>query len=334
MGTVAHLDQRGVEQTNAIQAARLGLGTVTHFYGHFESLLRDGEELFPPDYDYSDEQVRFSQVADWVNKIHDVGGPEWNAYLEEHLELGTVFDPTFNIYVASRDVVRMRTAEWHDRYTLPSLWEFFQPSPVAHGSYYRDWGTEVETAWKRFFQVWFQLMRDYHDMGGRITTGTDSGFIYQTYGFAYPMELELLREAGLDPLEVVTAATLNGAKTLYEPLGIDDPPIGTVEPGKLVDLVIAPENPLTDITKPEWARRGGGFKTLYGTGHERLNEQTGELERVGGVRWTIKDGVVYDARRLLRDVAKMVQRPAARSRGAPRPAAAGAYRDGAACPSC
>ena len=134
MGTVAHLDQRGVEQTNAIQAARLGLGTVTHFYGHFESLLRDGEELFPPDSDYSDEQVRFSQVADWVNKIVPVGGREWNDYLEEHLELGTVFDPTFNIYVASRDVVRMRTAEWHDRYTLPSLWEFFQPSPVAHGS--------------------------------------------------------------------------------------------------------------------------------------------------------------------------------------------------------
>jgi imidazolonepropionase-like amidohydrolase len=308
MGTVAHLDQRGVQQTNAIQAARLGLGTVTHFYGHFESLLREGEQLFPPDYDYSDEQVRFSQVADWVNKIVPVGGREWNDYLEEHLELGTVFDPTFNIYVASRDVVRMRTAEWHDRYTLPSLFEFFQPSPVAHGSYYRDWGTEVETAWKRFYQVWFQLVRDYLDMGGRITTGTDSGFIYQTYGFAYPMELEMLREAGLDPLQAVTAGTLNGAKTLYEPMGIDNPPIGTVEPGKRVDLVITPANPVQDHTKPEWARRGGGFKTLYGTGHERLNEETGKLERVGGVRWTIKDGVVYDARKLLEDIAAMVER--------------------------
>ena len=200
----------------------------------------------------------------------------------------------------------MRTAEWHDRYTLPSLWEFFQPSPVAHGSYFRDWGTEVETAWKRFFQVWFQLMRDYHDMGGRITTGTDSGFIYQTYGFAYPRSWSCCARRGWTRSRSSRGHD-NGAKTLYQPLGIDDPPIGTVEPGKLVDLVIAPENPLTDITKPEWARRGGGFKTLYGTGHERLNEQTGELERVGGVRWTIKDGVVYDARRLLRDVAKMVQ---------------------------
>src|SRR5438093_283448 len=40
-GSTAHLDQGGVAQLNAIAAARLGLGTVTHFYGHFESLLND-----------------------------------------------------------------------------------------------------------------------------------------------------------------------------------------------------------------------------------------------------------------------------------------------------
>ena len=41
LGSTAHLDQAGVAQMNAIKAARLGLGTVTHFYGHFESLLKD-----------------------------------------------------------------------------------------------------------------------------------------------------------------------------------------------------------------------------------------------------------------------------------------------------
>ena len=40
----------------------------------------------------------------------------------------------------------------------------------------------------------------------------------------------MLREAGLSPLEVIKAATLNGAKTLYEPKGIKNPPIGTVKP--------------------------------------------------------------------------------------------------------
>jgi hypothetical protein len=294
MGSTAHLAQICVEEVNAIDAARMGLGTVTHFYGHFESLLRPGVDLFPPDYDYSNEQMRFSQVADWINKIHPVGGRHWRAYLREHLRRGTVFDPTFNIYVASRDVMRMRTAEWHDEYTLPSLMAFFQPSTDAHGSYYWDWGTEIETAWRRFYQVWFRLVKDYHDMGGRITTGSDSGFIYQTYGFGFAMELEMLREAGLKPLEVIEAATSNGARTLFEPRGIRNPPFGTVEPGKLADLVIAPENPLANL------------KTLNGIGHVRLNEETGEVERVGGVRWTIKDGIVYDAKQLLADVAAMV----------------------------
>ena len=45
---------------------------------------------------------------------------------------------------------------------------------------------------------------------------------------------------------------------------------------------------------------------LYGTGAIRLNEQTGKTERVGGVRWTIKDGIIYDAKELLADVRRMV----------------------------
>ncbi|HYH89184.1 MAG TPA: amidohydrolase family protein [Solirubrobacteraceae bacterium] len=311
LGSTAHLAQiclleTGPENMNALQAARMGLGTVTHFYGHLESLLRPGVELFPPGYDYSNEQVRFSQVADWVNKIHKVGGSRWRAYLREQRRLGTVFDPTFNIYAASRDVMRMRTAEWHDEYTLPSLMAFYQPSTSAHGSYYWDWTTEIETGWKRFYDVWFKLVEDYHKLGGRITTGSDSGFIYQTYGFGYAMELEMLREAGLSPLEVIKAATLNGAKTLYEPKGIKNPPIGTIKPGKLADLVIVPENPLANL------------KTLYATGHVRLNEQSNEVERVGGVRWTVKDGIAYDAERLRADVRAMVdEQPATGERTLP-----------------
>lgn len=141
----------------------------------------------------------------------------------------------------------------------------------------------------------FRLIRDYHSIGGRITTGSDDGFIYQTYGFGYIMELELLREAGLSPREVIKSATLNGAKTLYEPKRVKNPPLGTVEPGKLADLVIAPENPLEN------------FKSLYATGHVRLNEDTDEVQRVGRVRWTVKDGIVYDADRLRADVRRMVE---------------------------
>ena len=40
----------------------------------------------------------------------------------------------------------------------------------------------------------------------------------------------------------------------------------------------------------------------------KLNDQTGRVERVGGVNYTIKDGIVYDAKKLLADVATMVEK--------------------------
>ena len=304
MGSTAHLQQGGVAQMNAIKSARLGLQTVTHFYGHFESLLKDYVvQPWPVDMNASDEQWRFGQVARLWNKIHEPGSPEWKAYLAEHLKLGTVFDPTLTIYSAGRDVMRFRAAEWHDRYTLPSLMEYYAPSRTNHGSYWYDWTTEDEIEWRNFYQVWFKLLNDYKKMGGRVTTGSDSGFIYQTYGFGYINEFEMLQEAGFHPLEVIQAATMNGALTLAD---ASKKPVdrGMVKAGLLADMVIVDQNPLQN------------FKVLYATGAHRLNDSTGRVEPVGGIKYTIKDGIVYDAKKLLEDVAAMV----AKQKAAAKPA--------------
>ena len=50
------------------------------------------------------------------------------------------------------------------------------------------------------------------------------------------------------------------------------------------------------------------FKVLYGTGAVRVNDEIAKPERVGGVEYTIKDGIVYDAKKLLQDVADMVEK--------------------------
>ena len=126
-----------------------------------------------------------------------------------------------------------------------------------------------------------------------MTVGSDPGYIYQTWGFSYISGLEMLREAGLHPIEIIQAATINGAREIYEPKGIE-PPFGSIAVGKLADLVIIDENPLANL------------KVLYGTGHTRLNRDSNSLETIGGVLWTIKDGIVYDAKALLQDVAEMV----------------------------
>jgi hypothetical protein len=208
--------------------------------------------------------------------------------MNELLDLDFTLDPTFNIYEASRDLQRARRAEWHEDYTLPSLWKFYEPSKISHGSYWHDWGTEQEVAWKRNYQLWMTFVNEYKNRGGRVTTGSDSGFIYQLYGFAYIRELELLRESGFHPLEVIRSATLNGA----EALGWDDK-IGSIQIGKLADFVIVEENPLKNL------------KVLYGTGAVRLTKDN-EVVRAGGVKYTIKDGIVYDAKKLLADVKAIV----------------------------
>jgi imidazolonepropionase-like amidohydrolase len=294
LGTVAHLAQLAVAGFDGREAGEAGLGTITHFYGHFEALLRQNQiQPFPPVYNFNNEQQRFGEVAEIWDDIFEPGGPEWRAYLEEQKKNGVTFDPTFNIYAASRDLMRARNADWHATYTLPSLWTYYQSTRDNHGSYFFDWTTWNEVAWRNFYARYFRLINDYKNMGGRVTTGSDSGFIFKLYGFGYIEELELLQEAGFHPLEVIQSATINGAKTIYEPKG-QAPPFGLMRRGMLADLLIVPENPLANL------------KTLYGTGHVRLNDKTNQPERVGGVKFTIKDGIVYDAKALLADVAATV----------------------------
>src|SRR5450432_4557371 len=100
------------------------------------------------------------------------------------------------------------------------------------------------------------FVNEYKNRGGRVTTGSDSGFIFQLYVFAYIRELELLREAGFHPLEVIRSATLYGAQAL----GMDKD-IGSVEVGKLADLLVIDANPLENL------------QYLYGTGAIYMNEK-------------------------------------------------------------
>ncbi|HEX7089036.1 MAG TPA: hypothetical protein VF192_02800 [Longimicrobiales bacterium] len=293
LGTQAHLAQTGVARMNALDAARLGLGSLEHWYGLPEALFADRTvQDFPADYNYNNEYDRFREAGRLWKQAAPPYSEKWNAVMNELLELGFVLDPTLTIYEASRDVMRAREAEWHETYTLPSLARFYEPSRESHGSYWFDWTTRDEIEWKNNYRLWMTFLNEYKNRGGKVCTGSDSGFIYKLYGFDYIRELELLQEAGFHPLEVVRAATLCGAETLMQPKGR---PIefGIVRPGMLADLVLVEENPLHN------------FKVLYGTGHVRLDEQNRPV-RVGGVRYTIKDGIIYDAKRLLADVARMV----------------------------
>ena len=289
LGSACHHAQMSVARWNVLHSARAGLTTMEHWYGLPEALFDDRTvQDYPLDYNYQNEQHRFEEAGKLWEQAAEPYSEHWNNVMEELLALDFTLDPTLNIYEASRDLQRARRAEWHEDYTLPSLWRFYQPSKISHGSYWHFWGTEQEIVWKRNYKLWMTFINEYKNRGGRVTTGSDSGFIFQLYGFAYVRELELLREAGFHPLEVIRAATLNGA----EALKLDDQ-IGSIEVGKLADMVLVEANPLENL------------KVLYGTGAIKLTEDN-EVVRVGGVKYTISNGVIYDAKALLKEVKDMV----------------------------
>ena len=290
---------------NADDATRLGLGTVTHFYGLFESMYEHNSiQPWPVDMNYNDEQNRFGQVArQWtLVKPH---GEKWNALLKR-------------LQRARRDARSDDGRVSHRPRHVRITW----PRRGTRSTRCRRSGTTTrrtaritartsttgrradEVAWRNFYRVWMEFLNDYKNMGGRVTASSDAGFIYNTPGFSTIQEMELLQEAGFHPLEVIRSATYHAAETLAQAEGTADrvrrrSPGAARRPG---------DRRSESAREPEGALR-----------HRRVEAQRPDRarsEQVGGVKWTIKDGIVYDAKKLLADVAKMVDdqrraRPAA-----------------------
>jgi imidazolonepropionase len=300
-----HHAQMAVTRMNALTSARWGLTSAEHYYGLPEALFEDRVvQAYPTDYDYNDEYFRFAYAGQTFAQGAEPGSAKWREVMDAFLALDFTFVPTFGIYDANRDLMRARQADWQHDYAWKSLWQYFQPQRGGHGSYWVRWTTTNEIEWKQNYRIWMQFINEYKNRGGRVCAGSDSGFIYQIFGFGFIRELELLQEAGFHPLEVLRAATVQGAGLL----GIDEE-TGSVEVGKCADLLVHDHNPLTD------------FKLLYGTGALRLNDATNTTEWHRALRYTIKGGMIFDVDELLADVRALVVQSYADDEAArPRPA--------------
>ena len=137
-------------------------------------------------------------------------------------------------------------------------------------------------------------LREFGRKGGLIGAGEDAGFIYQMYGFGLIRELELQQEAGFHPIKVIEHATLQRA----HPGPGRSPGPGA---GHAADLIVVNGNPLENL------------KLLYPTGVDIV--QDGKTVHTGGVEWTIKDGIVFDAQALLREVEWYVEQERERLKG-------------------
>jgi imidazolonepropionase-like amidohydrolase len=111
-------------------------------------------------------------------------------------------------------------------------------------------------------------LRAVRDAGIPIAMGTDAGNIGTLHGPSVFREMRLMARAGLSPLEVLRAATVGGAVAM----GMEKQ-LGTIDAGKLADLVILDADPRADVAN---------------------------LERIDRV---MKDGRLFDPAELLRSIA-------------------------------
>lgn len=88
-----------------------------------------------------------------------------------------------------------------------------------------------------------KMVREAHDAGVKLLCGSESGFSLTPYGHWHAREAELfVRHLGLSPLEAITCATANGAIALRMPERV-----GTLEPGRLADVLVVDGDPSADI---------------------------------------------------------------------------------------
>jgi cytosine/adenosine deaminase-related metal-dependent hydrolase len=274
----------GVEETNAWDDIRLGTTSIEHWYGIPDAAIESGRQSFPSTYNYNNEVDRFRYAG---RLWREANWDRLMKVLDAMVAANVAWDPTLDIYEASRDLQRAQTQPWFADYLHPTLEEYFRPNQANHGSYFIGWSSTDETYWKENYRIWMAALREFEKRGGLIGAGEDAGFIYQMYGFGLIREMELHQEAGFHPLKVIQHATGNNAKIL----GVEQQ-LGRVRQGFLADLIVVSGNPLEN------------FKVLYPTGVDEIRD--GKTVHTGGVEWTIKDGIPYHVPALMAEIKQMV----------------------------
>jgi imidazolonepropionase-like amidohydrolase/CubicO group peptidase (beta-lactamase class C family) len=102
----------------------------------------------------------------------------------------------------------------------------------------------------RGYENMLKFVRLCHRAGAAIVVGSHSSVPKAERGWAYQREMELLAECGFTPREIITAATLNNARFFHT-----DARLGSLEPGKLADLVLIDGDPLKDIQAMRQVKR-------------------------------------------------------------------------------
>ncbi len=241
-----------LRKTSWTEAARIGIDGLVHCAadGPTWELVEDREvrnRLYgqdPPRLD-KESMTPADYYALWSKSVN-LNGPRMNTLVEALVKNNVTVDPT---------LVTMQTLYYGDDLNVLSKMHP-ESSPIA---LLNSWGegwqqgnpfvlqnpigvSQNFTSGKMMMPIAINIVRILHERGVRITAGSDFGMPWVTPGDGLHYELELMTEAGIPAAEVLIIATKNAAEALeIQSL------TGTIETGKLADLVILNANPLEDI---------------------------------------------------------------------------------------
>lgn len=212
------------KELTALDAAELGVNWLEHASGFAQELYKGWNPLV--------DQDEWNHI-DWDNHDQEIVKELCEKLLEYNVKLCPTmvcFDQTMqypNYWSPDNSVIR---------------------SIEANKLLMKEWKSNIEyvdvaklrTA--KINHLTKTIAKIYYDMGGTVVAGTDTPALMFTYpGMALHRELEIFVEIGFTELEALQAATSKAAKSI----NLDE--IGSIQEGKIADLVILNENPLEDI---------------------------------------------------------------------------------------
>lgn len=219
--------------TSWTDAATAGIDAITHAPPGSPLLLPPGRR---PQYLSAIRDGRF--MFQWFEHV-DLASPEIDSMVRALVSHRVTHDPTLAVFeamawgdsakiIAAPDLALAApalTANWRGEFQLTKGW-----TPAGFDS--------ARAVWPQVLR----FVRLLHQRGVSLTAGTDANNPWVVPGPSFHRELELLASAGIPPAEVLRIATRNGA----EALGLLKD-AGTIEVGKLAELVLLDADPLADV---------------------------------------------------------------------------------------
>ena len=239
--TIAHL-----MTTSWTQAAELGIDNIVH-------IVPGSADLLPVDAraGYRESRMRGTQfMYEWFARV-DLDGAEIAEMIEALVRNDVSIDPTLVMF---EGMIRGDDPYYTDSEALglaaPSMVENWRTLFHFNIGWSEADYLDARATWPTFLE----LARRLHEADVVLTAGTDANNPWIVPGHSFHRELELLVQAGIPPLEVLSIATRNGARVS----GFAG--AGTIEEGHWADLVLLEANPVADISNTraiEWVMQAG-----------------------------------------------------------------------------